>query len=438
MSTLWRTPSGWRTAVLLLALWLAGCASFSPEPLPEWPAPQSIRTQDQSGVTVSAGILSDAQARSLYGVNLANAGLQAIWLRIENRSPHGYWLLVSALDADYYAPDEAAALFQPILGSADDERITAHFRALAVPLKTRAGETSEGFVLAPRHEGGRYVSAPLLGSAGLLTFGFALPLPDGEFDYERLEPERILGGSARPDLDLDGLRAEIAQLPCCSRDAEGERDGDPLNLVLVGETEDLLAALARGGWSFTHRIDPRTIWRLVGATLSGNPYPVAPVSPLYAFGRAQDLALQRARSTILQRNHLRLWLAPFRLEGKSVWIGQVSRDVGIKATVLSPTLTTHVIDPNVDEAREHLLQSLLVAGVVRRFGFTAGIPPATPDNPAFNLTGDPYYTDGLRLFAQLSARMDTPADEANFLDWQESEAPLAPVRNPPRAHTVPP
>jgi len=438
MRTRWRPALRWRIGCALLALCLSGCARFSPEPLPEWPAPQSMRTQDQSGVTVSAGILSDDQARRLYGVNLANAGLQAIWLRIENRSAHGYWLLVSALDADYYAPDEAAALFQPMLDSADDARITAHFRTLAIPLKTRGGETSEGFVLAPRHEGGRYVTTPLLGSQGLLTFGFALPLPDGEFDYERLEPQRILGDAKRPDLDMDALRAELAQLPCCSRSEDGKRDGDPLNLVLVGDTEDLLAALARGGWSFTHRIDSRTIWRLVGATLSGNPYPVAPVSPLYTFGRAQDIALQRARSTILQRNHLRLWLAPFRLEGKSVWIGQVSRDISIKATTLSPTLTTHVIDPNVDEAREHLLQSLLVAGVVRRFGFTEGMARATPVKPAFNLTGDPYYTDGLRLVAELSGRMDTPPEQATFLDWQESEAPLAPVRRAVNAHAARP
>jgi len=68
------------------------------------------------------------------------------------------------------------------------------------------------------------------------------------------------------------------------------------------------------------------------------------VSGLYVFGRKQDVALQRARRSISQRNHMRLWLAPFRVEGNSVWVGQVSRDIGVKVTPKSPTLTTHVID----------------------------------------------------------------------------------------------
>jgi hypothetical protein len=46
----------------------------------------------------------------------------------------------------------------------------------------------------------------------------------------------------------------------------------------------------------------------------------APVSALYVFGRSQDAALQRARSSINERNHLRIWLTPLRFEGKPVWI----------------------------------------------------------------------------------------------------------------------
>jgi len=80
----------------------------------------------------------------------------------------------------------------------------------------------------------------------------------------------------------------------------------------------------------------------------------APVSSLYAFGRKQGIALQRGRSNISQRNHMRLWLAPFRCEGQPVWVGQVSRDIGVKLTRKSPTLTNARDDPVVDESREYL------------------------------------------------------------------------------------
>jgi len=402
---------------------LAACARFQPQPLELAVDRLDIHTETRFGLTVSTTILPDAQAERLYGVDLAGAGLQAIWLRIHNETDHGYWLLVSRLDPNYFAPDEAAFLFHPALGDADDTRVTQHFRRLAIPLKVPAGGASEGYVLTSRHEGGRYLIVSLAGARNTVDFGFPVILPDGYFDFEGLDPERIYAGKQLPELTLEQLRAALRELPCCTSDESGERSGDPINLVIVGDATDVLASLSRGGWSFTHRIDASTVQRLIGATISGGSYPVAPVSPLYLFGRPQDLALQRARNTIVQRNHLRLWLAPYRFEGQSVWVGQVSRDIGIKLTTLSPTLTTHVIDPNVDEAREHLLQSLMVAGVLRRFAFVSGVPPATPEAPHTNLTEDPYFTDGFRLVTQLSGGRTVAVEDVEFLDWKESADP---------------
>ena len=409
---------------MLVATAAAGCAAFRPAPLDNWPDPAVVETQTREALTVSAGLLSDAQAETLYGVDLSDVGLQAIWLSIRNDSPHDYWLLVSSLDPEYYPPDEAVALF--MLRLSDDEELAAiqRFRELSMPLRTEAGTVSEGFVLAPRREGGRYLNVPLLGHSRHIAFGFPLKLPDGDFDFERFETEEAHANRAVEKLELDQLRARIRALPCCTRDEDGERNGDPLNLVIVAEQADLLAALSHAGWSFTHRIDIDTVRRLIAAAISGSPYPVAPVSPLYVFGRKQDLALQRARNTIVQRNHIRLWVAPFTLGGRPVWVGQVSRDISLKLTTLSPTLTTHVIDPNVDEAREHLLQSLLAVGVVRRFGFVAGVPPATPQNPAYNLTEDPYFTDGNRLLVELLERGAVALADVEFLDWRTSDDPV--------------
>nr|WP_302118453.1 LssY C-terminal domain-containing protein [Allorhodopirellula heiligendammensis] len=42
--------------------------------------------------------------------------------------------------------------------------------------------------------------------------------------------------------------------------------------------------------------------------------------------------LQRTRHSINERLHLRLWLTPMRFEGQSVWVGQVSRDIGARLT----------------------------------------------------------------------------------------------------------
>ncbi|MEE4146061.1 MAG: LssY C-terminal domain-containing protein [Halieaceae bacterium] len=418
----------WRALLFILCATilpvLGACSSFAPQAVEPCADDCPVYTQSKHDITVSTNILSDEQAERLYGVDLASVGLQAVWLRIENNSDHSHWFLVSAMDPNYFAPDEAAALFDLGLSDEDEARAREHFRDLSIPLKTVAGAVTEGYVLAPRHEGGRYLVVILAGRQHVVDFGFGVPLPDGDFDFEQLQPSQIYAGLDRPDLDLAELRKRLIALPCCAADEVGNTAGDPLNLVVVGDIGDVLAALSRAGWSFTHRIDFDTVRRLIGAAISGAAYPVAPVSPLYMYDRAQDLALQRARNTILQRNHLRLWLAPFRFEGQSVWIGQVSRDISVKPTLLSATLTTHVIDPNVDEAREHLLQSLMVAGMLQRFGFVAGIPPAPPTSPRRNLTDDPYFTDGLRLFLQLNGRGTTSPEDIEFLDWQKSPDPL--------------
>ena len=262
------------------------------------------------------------------------------------------------------------------------------------------------------------------GSFSELRFSFALTLPDGELDYENLDTSLTFQGQELPDLTDDELREALEQLPCCVTNADNDADGDPLNIVLVGDSEEMMFALTRSGWSFTHRITAKTVRRLVAATLGGEGYAVAPVSSLYVFGRKQDIALQRARQNIAQRNHMRLWLAPFTHGDLPVWVGQISRDIGVKLTTKSPSLTTHIIDPEVDLTREYLLHSLLAEGYVQRFGFVNGSTYASVDEPAQNLTGDPYYSDGLRLVVMLS-RLPVPYSQVRGLLWEQSDAPIA-------------
>src|SRR4029077_5126702 len=131
-------------------------------------------------------------------------------------------------------------------------------------------------------------------------------------------------------------------------------------------------------------------------------YRYSPVSSLYVDGRSQDFALQKARQTINERLHLRLWITSLRYQGKPVWIGQISRDIGVRFTPKTWNLTTHRIDPNVDDARDYLLDDLLEAGRASQVGYVAGVGVAARTDPNRNLTGDPYFTDGLRAVAILA------------------------------------
>jgi hypothetical protein len=380
------------------------------------------RTQEQTrdGVTVRVSIPPGAVATRLFGAPLADHGIQPVWIRIENDSDVDYWLMPIALDADYYSSDEAALVAGAKLNKEDKADLAGALRANAMPLFQKHRGAQEGYVYASYLRGGRFVDIRLAGRGQSQRFRFAVLLPTQGFDYERSELRNLYAKlSEYPDVSLDELRIRIRELPCCVTNSGASGPGDPLNVAIVGSGEDTLAALISSGWSLTEAITAESVRKMVGAAIAESSYVTAPVSSLYLFGRKQDVALQRGRSTINQRNHMRLWLAPFRHQGLPVWIGQVSRDIGVKMTRKSPTLTTHVIDPVVDESREYLLQSLLFHDSVSQFAFVRGVGEAAIDHPRYNLAGDPYFTDGNRVLIFIS-REPVPFEKSVNLNWNES------------------
>jgi hypothetical protein len=414
--------------VLLMVLLLAGCAAGTVQP----PAAEAdlpldlgrVQSLTQDGVTVRLAIPADDKAVRYFGVKLAEYDIQPIWVRVENESDADYWLLPIAIDPDYYSADEAAIITGEDLPGHARDRNRKKFRDNALPFYSKAGSAIEGYVYATHALGGRLVDVRMKGNQRSIRMRFAVLLPTEGFDYEKSELKRLYAQlHALPDLTLPQLHEHLQTLPCCTTTADGSGEGDPLNVVLIGSGEDVIAALSSSGWNFTEAITIDSIRRMVGAAIAEKSFPTAPVSSLYAFGRPQDIALQRGRSRISQRNHMRLWLAPFRSEGKAVWIGQVSRDIGVKMTTKSPSLTTHIIDPVVDESREYLLDSLLHRDAVARFAFVRGVGAAGPDAPRLNLTDDPYFTDGLRLVVWLSQTPVTP-EQAVDLDWNDSIDPV--------------
>ena len=407
---------------------LAACAS-GPDPVSGQPAPlpfhlDRVQQQWQRGVTAHLAIPTEEEVAARFGVGFSEHGIQPIWLRITNDGDTDLWLLPIAIDANYYSADEAAMVAGAKLSDEQSAALRDALRAEALPMFHAAGTTSEGYVYASHVRGGRFVDLQLTGHRRAVRMRFAVLLPTEGFDYERSALRALYAQVDQfPDLSVTELRERLRQMPCCTTNADGTAEGDPINVVLVGRGETALAALSGSGWTFTEAITVDSVRRMVGAAIAEKSMLTAPVSSLHALGRKQDVALQRGRSTISQRNHMRLWLAPFRCEGQPVWIGQVSRDIGVRVTSKSPTFTTHVIDPVIDESREYLLHSLLFNESVERFAFVRGVGASTRENPRRNLTGDPYFTDGMRLVVWLS---DEPvaSDAADNLRWNESTDPV--------------
>ena len=412
-----------KSTLLLLAVTLAltGCASTG-----IWleadtkDYKERLQTQTEGGVRVSTSVLSASESLAVYGVPLASKGIQPVWIEVENHDDTPYWLLSPGLDPYFFPASEVADAFAP---SDDDHEIwkhEQHFRQLAFKNPVPPGMTVSGFILTNLHEGVKMVELDLVTSGHLKSFSFLTDVPGFRADYagkkdqdhSYFAPEGIINYT-----DDAAFRAALEALPCCTTNKKGTRMGDPLNLVIVGGNEDAFPALVRRGWHPTEATYAGSVKKMINSVLSGERYPYSPISPLYLYGRPQELALQKARDNIHQRNHLRLWISPMQYHGKQVWVGQISRDIGSRLTIHSPYLTTHKIDPDVDEAQLALIEDLAYSQFLAKIALVKGVGAAPKDAPRQNLTTDPYFTHGFRAVLFFDEK---PTSLANIeiLPWE--------------------
>ncbi len=407
-------------AIALVAGTFGGCASVtSPQPTAEPDYKSRAVTRTDGTLRVSTAVLSADESVAVYGMALAKQGIQPVWIEVENRDQQGYFLLSPGLDPNFFPASEAAEALSPESSSQQRAAIDRRFRQLAFHNPVPPESTTSGFVLTNLDEGVKLVQLDFVASERARTFSILTVVPGFRGDYKASEafqreiypPEKISNYT-----DDDAFRAALEALPCCATNKNGTKNADPINLVIVGGLDDAFPALVRRGWHPTEEKWTGSIWRMMTAALSGDRYPYAPVSDLYLFGRPQDLALQKARDNIHQRNHLRLWLSPIRYHDKQVWVGQVSRDIGSRLTIHSPTFTTHKIDPDLDTARAALSEDMVYSQNLAKSGLVNGVGAAPPDAPRENLTTDPYYTDGYRVVLVFDRR-PTPITEIELFDW---------------------
>lgn len=437
-------------------LWRLLTTPYHPEPTLRTFASRA-QTQENATAQVTVAVLDAIESARLFGVPLARRGIQPVHLRIVNRSDKLLRLQLVRIDPNYYTALEAAAvnhfsiakrlsafgfvgwLFLPLLLLIPFKLITAFlanrrmnefFQSQSFHLRPiPPGGTSEGFVFTSFDAGTKVVHVSLHSTGDLMNsttgnieargaadssteFVFTLPVPGIAVDFHRRDFEALLPPASLIACDLPTLAQRLNQMPATTSNSKSTRSGDPVNLVVIGDFETLIGAfLAR--WDESEIITFATCWKTTRSFLLGSQYRYSPVSALYLFDRSQDIALQRSRKSINERLHLRLWLTPLRFQEKSVWVGQVSRDIGVRFTPKTWNLTTHRIDPDVDEARDYVIEDLLQAGRIDATGYVDGVGQCNSDAPRRNLTGDPYFTDGKRAVILLSAERTTP----RFVAW---------------------
>lgn len=154
---------------------------------------------------------------------------------------------------------------------------------------------------------------------------------------------------------------------------------DPVNIILFGSEQALHSAFENAGWTEADPITIRSTAKMFRAFFFSKHYPNAPFSPLFLFGRKQDIGFQRSiGKSPRMRHHIRFWAAnrekeidledPLYWMKKSqidkekplMWVGAASKDIGFGFTRFTYQMT-HQVDEAVDKEREFVIDSLLTA-----------------------------------------------------------------------------
>ncbi len=407
----------WIFLLLVIVLVMQGCATTKPTPIDPLTYKDRTKSSVSGDVTVTVGVPTIAEAQAIYGVELASKQIQPVWVVVKNESTDTYWFLPSGLDPAYYSPSEASFAFHTD-SDETNRQLDEKFRKLQFQNLVRPESTQAGFVLVNLDEGFKAIDIDLISREAVKSVSFITADPEFRADFKLVDFETLYAAEDIINIeDEKELRRVLEELPCCTTNADGDEYGDPLNLVLIGEPNDMVSALVRRNWSATEISWSRAILRTIKSFLQGERYRYSPISPLYALGRPQDIGWQKARGTVQKRNHMRFWLSPIRFRGKKVFVGQVSRDIGVKLTLKSPTISTHVIDPDVDEARRYFVEDLAYSQALARIGYVKGVGVVNKEAPRMNLVGDPFYTNGFRAVLFFEPRPYTLSD-IEQLEWE--------------------
>jgi hypothetical protein len=260
-------------------------------------------------------------------------------------------------------------------------------------------DTAQTFLIGARRD----VLAPV---SGRLSVGINQATNDtGDGNYAvRIEIYAPEGGSTRiatkQVASLRGIDSGLfSKIPRRIGDKDGN-PGDMVNFLIVGSETAMQHVFTTAGWVKVDSDVKDTVLHGIIGSLSKEAYLTMPMSQLYLFGRPQDYGWAHAEpiSVVASRNHLRIWKAPFDVNGETLWVGAATHDIGFERDNRNNGIT-HKIDPDIDLERDYVEKTLAATGLVAE---VSHFLPDTPLKEAKTATGGTFHSNGQVLVLKLA------------------------------------
>jgi LssY-like putative type I secretion system component LssY len=266
-------------------------------------------------------------------------------------------------------------------------------------------DTAEPFAIGARRD----VLAPI---SGRLSVGINQTSSDtGDGTYAvRIEVYVPEGGAASTVAQqvnsLPGIDNSLfSKIPRRIGDKVGN-PGDMVNFLILGSEDAMQRAFTTAGWVKVDADVKDAVLHGLVESLSKESYLNMPMSPLYLFGRPQDYGWAHAEpiSVVKTRNHLRIWKAPFVVNGKTLWVGAATHDIGFERDQRNNGVT-HKIDPDIDLERDYVEKTLASTGLVTQI---THFLPESPLQEAKTATGGTFHSNGQVLVLKLDESAPSP------------------------------
>lgn len=178
--------------------------------------------------------------------------------------------------------------------------------------------------------------------------------------------------------------------------------GDPINFVFVGTDSDIVKAMTAAGWAPADSITLKSSLAIAAATVLRHEYSRAPISPLYLWGKQQDLAFEASFGPDpKQRHHIRFWKSTdTTASGRPMWAAGATFDQAVGLSHDTEQITHHIA-PGVDGERDNVIEDLRAVGAIGNFSWMDGFQK---ERTGKNGGGDPYFTDGRLAIIHLAQR----------------------------------
>ena len=353
------------------------------------------KTIAEDGIRISATVPDLEESRTIFGVDLEKKGIQPLWLEIENNTDRQIYFLPTGLDPEYFTPREVSFGFHRSFSKIANTKMDEHMENLGFHNLIKPQSTSSGFVFTNLDEVSKLVTVDLIGREWTKSFTLVVPTQNASFtDYHYELMLRMTVSSELVEAkDESRLRELLEQLPCCTSSKDGIQS-EPLNIVLIGQIQDISTAFARRNYRYTA------------------------VSPRYVFERPQDVSVsKRDRWVAAQPHLLRVWLTNIRYQNKPVWIGQVNTPLGGRFAQATLDGKDSYVEPFIDEARNDLIQDIIYSQSLVKMGFVKGVGRVMASTPRKIPGGATYHTDGLRAVLMFE-RQPVSLSEIEFFGWE--------------------